>query len=159
MVFYFPKKFSKPNFVRNVKLNAPRDCGRKANYRLVQSMVRPARARTPASALPGIWAEIAALLLDDGFAPEVEEALAVAFCEPETVEDAAWLAVPVWAPFDTLLINYEQRMDQDAIMNTYAALVPELDAAWAPRTKRRAKAAMADLIILDNTFCQGGMQR
>ena len=70
-------------------------------------MVRPAKARRPASALPGIWAEIAALLLDDGLAPEVEEALAVAFCEPETAEGAAWLAdAVVWLPFavvDTLL--------------------------------------------------------
>lgn len=67
-------------------------------------MVRPAKARTPASALPGIWAEIAALLLDDGVA-EVEDALAVAFCEPETVEDAAALVVER-VPFpatDTLL--------------------------------------------------------
>ena len=46
-------------------------------------------------------------------------------------------------------------MAQDARANTYAALEPELDAAWAPRTERRAKAAMVDLIVLDNTFRQG----
>lgn len=40
--------------------------------------------------------------------------------------------------------------DQDAMTNTYA---------WEPRTKKRAKAAMADLIVLDKTFCHGGIKR
>ena len=70
-------------------------------------------------------------------------------CEPET-EDAAWLVVPVlFADADTYIMN-NRRIDK--LCNTYEdALWSELDAAWAPRTKKRAKKATAVFIVLDKS--------